>query len=82
MYPDKNKFPKQPKKFTLLITQSLICFTWWKKYLLMNTFKVLVSNNRVYNSSRFYGNEVLKFDVFILLIKTLNKRLLRDHPPN
>lgn len=48
----------------------------------MNTFKVLVSNNRVYNSSRFYGNEVLKFDVFILLIKTLNKRLLRDHPPN
>lgn len=48
----------------------------------MNTFKVLVSNNRVYNSSRFYGNKVLKFDVFILLIKTLNKRLLRDHPPN
>ena len=41
MYPDKNKFQKQPKKFTLL-TQSLICFTWWKKYLLMNTFKNLL----------------------------------------
>ena len=48
----------------------------------MNVFKVLVSSNQVYNSSRFYSNELLKFDIFILLIKTLNKRLLRDHPQN
>ena len=38
MYHDKNKFSKQPKKFTLL-TQSLLYATQWKKYLLMNTFK-------------------------------------------
>lgn len=48
----------------------------------MNTFKVLISNNQVCNSSHFYSSERLKFDVFILLIKTLNKSLLHDHPQN